>query len=72
MPQLHLYVSDEVAERLRERAAKENMSLSRYLARLVEREASAGWPPGYFTELFGSWEDAPEIPDLTPQEREAL
>ena len=57
---LHCYVSDEIAGQAQHRAAKSGLSLSRYLAELVKRDAdaSANWPDGYF-ELFGTWEGAP-------------
>lgn len=53
MPQLHCYVPKEVAERLRRRAEEAGMSLSRYLAALARREVAAGWPEGYFEQVFG-------------------
>jgi hypothetical protein len=73
MPQLHLYVRDEVAERLRQQAKERKLSLSRYLAEIVERETSGGWPRGYFQEVVGSWEgDFPEIDDPPPVEEAHL
>jgi hypothetical protein len=67
MPQLHLYVRDEVAERLRQRAKERKLTLSRYLAEIVERETAVGWPRGYLEEVVGSWEgEFPEIDDPQP------
>lgn len=57
MPQLHLYVPEETAEKLRKRAAGRNLSLSRYLAQIVEAELAAGWPDGYFEDVLGSVSD---------------
>ena len=54
MPQLHCYVTDELAEKLREKARKSHLSISRYLALLVEQGVENQWPGGYF-ELFGEW-----------------
>lgn len=31
------------------------MSLTKYLAEIVQREAQTGWPPGYFEEVIGGW-----------------
>lgn len=59
MPQLHLYVPEETAERLRQRAKSRNMSLSRYLAEVVQREVQSGWPEGYFEEVIGGWVGEP-------------
>ena len=54
MPQLHCYVKEEFANKLREKARQANLSVSKYLASLVEREVQTQWPEDYF-ELFGSW-----------------
>ena len=74
MPQLHLYVSDDVADRLREKSKASNMSLSKYLAKIVQRETQAGWPEGYFEQVVGGWVGEPlarpEQPSL--EEREPL
>jgi hypothetical protein len=58
MPQLHCYVSDELAEKLREKARKSHLSISRYLALLVEQGVENRWPGGYF-DLFGEWKGDP-------------
>lgn len=59
MTQLHLCVSDEVAVKLREQAEARNMSLSQYLAEIVQREIQIGWPQGYFEDVVGSWVGEP-------------
>jgi hypothetical protein len=60
MPQLHLYVPDDVAERLKRRAERAGLSVSRYLAGLAERDAGGGeWPEGYFERVFGQPEQEP-------------
>lgn len=53
MAQLHCYVPEELAQQAQRRAEQAGLSLSRYLAELVKRDAanSAGWPEGYF-DLF--------------------
>jgi len=53
MAQLHCYVPEEVAQQAQRRAEQAGLSLSRYLAELVKRDAanSTGWPEGYF-DLF--------------------
>jgi len=70
MTQLHCYVPDEIAQQAQRRAEQSGLSLSRYLAELVKRdaEASAGWPEDYF-DLFGKWQGAPlERPPQLPLE----
>lgn len=55
MAQLHVYVPDEIACRARQLAEREGVSVSRFLARLLERELGPGWPEGYFELVVGSW-----------------
>ncbi len=58
MPQLHCYVPDEMALQLQRKAEQVHLSVSKYLAHLIQRDVEAQWPQGYF-ELFGSWEGEP-------------
>ena len=55
MPQLHCYVQDDLAVKLQEKAQQAHLSVSKYLALLVEREVATGWPDNYF-EVFGGWQ----------------
>ena len=59
MPQLHLYVSDEVAEAAKSRAKAAGKSLSSYLADLVVNEVAGEWPEGFFEEVVGGWKGEP-------------
>ena len=71
MAQLHCYVPNDVAEKAQLRAAEAGLSLSRYLAELVKRDADAsvGWPEGYF-DIFGQWEgESFERPPQLPMEK---
>jgi hypothetical protein len=62
--QMHCYVSDETAKAMRDRAAARGVSVSRYLAELVQREAGGGWPEGYFEAVVGKWQgEAPIRPE---------
>jgi hypothetical protein len=54
-----LYVPDDVASVVRERARARRMSVSGYLAELVRREVAAGWPPRYFDDVVGGWAGRP-------------
>ncbi len=60
MSQLHCYVPEEVARQAEQLAKQAGLSVSRYLAELIKREAAnnAGWPEGYF-DVFGSWQGEP-------------
>jgi hypothetical protein len=55
MPQLHLYVSDDLAEKIKHEAQAADMSVSRYLANLVKREVFTNWPEMFFEEVVGGW-----------------
>ncbi len=59
MPQLHLYVSDDVAAEISRRAEAEGLSVSRFLARLVREGLPADWPDEYFERVVGGWVGAP-------------
>ena len=59
MPQLHIYVPDNVASVVRERARARGMTVSGFLAALVVREVASDWPDGYFDEVVGGWEGPP-------------
>lgn len=76
MAQLHFYVPDEQEKRLREQAKSAHLSLSRYLAGLVTRQAdTAGeWPADYFETVFGRWQGEPleRPPQGEPEVRERL
>jgi hypothetical protein len=54
MPQLHLYVPETTAEALKRQAQTRGVSLSKYLAEILTREVTDGWPEGYFDNL--GWE----------------
>ena len=56
MPQLHLYVPDEVAEQVRRRAEASGQSVSRYLAEIVRRDVSRDWPVDFFERIVGGWQ----------------
>ncbi len=69
MAQLHFYIPDQVAEKIKVIAEHKHMSVSKYLATLVKREVSVEWPEGYF-DLFGSWNgEALERPDQGDYEK---
>ena len=59
MPQLHLYVPDEIASVVRQRARARRMTVSGYLAELVRREVAEGWPAGFFDDVVGGWAGKP-------------
>lgn len=73
MPQLHLYVSDDVAIALRERARERGTSLSKLLAEIVTRDARRAWPEGWVERVAGAWTGPwPAVDDPPPDERRSL
>lgn len=73
MPQLHLYVPDDVATELRERARERGTSVSKMLAEIVIRDARRAWPKGWLGRVAGAWRDPwPTVDDPPPDERRAL
>jgi len=59
MAQVHCYIPDDLASQLGKKAEKEHLSVSKYLAALVKKDLSSGWPEGYFEQVFGGWEGEP-------------
>lgn len=55
MPQLHCYVAENVATQLQQKAERAHLSVSKYLALLIQRDIGTQWPEHYF-DLFGAWE----------------
>jgi hypothetical protein len=56
---MHLYVPEDVAQRLRARARARRMPVSRLLAEIIKRELGDGWPEGYFECVVGGWSGEP-------------
>lgn len=65
MPQLHLYVPQELADRIQQEANAAHKSVSSYLAEIVKREMTPAWPDGYFDEVVGGWQG--EVLERPPQ-----
>ena len=59
MPRVHFYVSDEMAERIQQKAQVGGFSFSQYVAKIVEKEFTLAWPDGYFETVVGSWQGEP-------------
>lgn len=59
MTQLYCYVPDNIAEKIKRKAEQANLSVSKYLAELVKREATNEWPEGYLENVLGRWQGAP-------------
>lgn len=74
MAQISLYVNDAELEILREKAKKQNLSLSRYVIDVLrEMQEKALWPPAFFS-LYGALaeDDGFEEPADEPFDRKPL
>ena len=73
MPQLHLYLPEKDAERVRQRARAAGVAVSKYLAALVLRQLEEGWPEGFFDDVVGGWQgeplERPPAGSFEPRER---
>ena len=69
MAQVTIYLPDELAKRVRNRAKRLKISMSAYLTELVARDGRPPrWPRG-FEALYGSWKgELPEPEDPPPEE----
>ena len=59
MAQLHLYLPENLAEKIRVRAASKHQSVSAFLAELVRSQIADAWPEGYFEKVVGGWVGEP-------------
>jgi hypothetical protein len=62
MPQLAIYLDDQLAERLDKAARASGKSKSKWVAEAIQRSLQDQWPEGFF-DLAGSWKD-----DVGPDE----
>lgn len=59
MPQLHTYLPEAIAAKLKQRAQAREMSLSKYLAEIVLKELGDDWPDDFFDDVAGGWQGEP-------------
>ena len=74
MPQLHLYVPEELEREVKRRAEAKGRTVSAYLAELVKREVADAWPDGYFDGVSGGWTGEPLVrsPQPVAEQRKPL
>ncbi|RLE18157.1 MAG: hypothetical protein DRJ61_14320 [Acidobacteria bacterium] len=61
MPQLHLYVNDDVAADIKRRANETGMSVSRFLALMIRERTPTDWPEDWFDRIPGGWQGRPLV-----------
>ena len=62
MPQMAIYIDDQLAKRIEKAVKASGKSKSRWVAEAIKRSLQDQWPEGFF-ELAGGWED-----DVEPDE----
>jgi hypothetical protein len=68
VPQLNLYVPEDLASRLKREARRAGLPLSRYVVSLLSAGGKSAWPRGYFEKTCGFLrEDFPEPDDQLPE-----
>ena len=71
MPQVSLYIDEDVLSLARRNARIENISLSKYVTRALTKSADSCWPEGYWN-LFGALADESFVcPEDTPFDKVA-
>ncbi len=72
MAQLHFYIPDAIADKIKIKAEHAHLSVSKYLAELAKKEVATQWPEHYF-DNFGAWQGEalarPEQHDIEQRER---
>ncbi len=59
MPQLHLYLAKDLAEEVKRRARAKRVSVSSYLAEVVQSRIADDWPANFFSDVVGGWQGEP-------------
>ena len=59
MPKLSFSVSEQTAGRIRQEAKAADLSVSQYLAKVVENALRREWPAGFFENVVGCWQGEP-------------
>lgn len=72
MPQVTIYLPDDLLDEVKGEARRANKSLSAFMADLARRSVRpGGWPEGFW-DLFGSWDgEFTEPADPPPEAVEA-
>jgi hypothetical protein len=64
--QITIYLDDTAERRVKAAARKAGVSVSRWVAELVENRTRTEWPAEVL-ELAGAWPDFPDLEDLRAQ-----
>lgn len=65
MAQVTIYLDDAAEKRVKAAARKAGISVSRWVAELVENRTRTDWP-AEVRELAGTWPDFPDLKEIRP------
>lgn len=63
MGQVTIYIDPGIEKRTRQLAKKENVSLSKWITKVISEKISDEWPPDV-TKLAGAWKDFPSLKEI--------
>ena len=63
MGQITIYIEPGVEKKTRQLAKKENVSLSKWITKVISEKISNEWSPDVM-KLAGAWKDFPSIEDI--------
>ena len=66
MAQVTIYLDDAAQRRVRAAARKSRVSVSRWVAEMVESRTRTYWPPEA-RQLAGAWPDFPDLQEIRPR-----
>ncbi len=63
MGQVTIYIDDKIQTKIKQMAKSMNLSVSKYITRILEQKTSTEWDDG-IKQLNGAWQDFPSIEEI--------
>ena len=63
MAQITIYINNDLESKVKEIAASQETSISKYISTVIERNINNNWNPN-IKNLAGSWSDFPSIEEI--------
>jgi len=63
MGQVTIYIEPGIEKKTRQLAKKENVSLSKWITKVISEKISTEWPPDVI-KLAGAWKDFPSLNEI--------
>jgi hypothetical protein len=63
MAQITIYINNDLESKIKEIAASQETSISKYISTVIERNINNNWNPK-IKNLAGSWSDFPSIEEI--------